>query len=299
MGKIPLLAAAMHGHLDVVKYLAERNDVDADSRDVTGETPLLVAAKNGHLETVKYLAEREDVEASRKDFKSRTSLSYAAEQGRFEVVKYLAERQDIKPDLKDSSGRTPLSLAAGEDGMKGDTVTYLSRRIDVDTNSKDKTSRTAPSWAARLRYNSENLRALLDLRDIDVNAKDDKGWTPLMHAVIEASSPGTELLVQDSRVYVNAEDNTGYTALMSVACLSPVYLPYNLQNWEVLAPRSNIDQDLKDRLHKALRYDQGDVRKSEVASIVRERNKRKQLVQPKRAAPNPAGRRKKMKTAKH
>ena len=62
-GWTPLSWAAINGHEGVVRLLAEREDVEADSKNKDGNTPLSCAAINGHEGVVRLLAERDDVEA--------------------------------------------------------------------------------------------------------------------------------------------------------------------------------------------------------------------------------------------
>ena len=52
----PLHAAALNGHLDMVKLLCEAG-VDKEKAAVDGATPLHVAALIGHLDIVKFLRE--------------------------------------------------------------------------------------------------------------------------------------------------------------------------------------------------------------------------------------------------
>ena len=57
----------------MVKLLAERDDIDANSKDNRGRTPLRMAAWRGHEAVV----ERNDVDADSKDNDGRTPLSTA------------------------------------------------------------------------------------------------------------------------------------------------------------------------------------------------------------------------------
>jgi ankyrin repeat protein len=46
------------GDVDVVKAVAERTQVDLETRDAADKTPLHMAADNGHLPVVQYLCEQ-------------------------------------------------------------------------------------------------------------------------------------------------------------------------------------------------------------------------------------------------
>ena len=52
-GITALIRAAGHGHLDVVKYLADKWGVDIDATTADGDTALIRAAHSGHLDVVK------------------------------------------------------------------------------------------------------------------------------------------------------------------------------------------------------------------------------------------------------
>ncbi|OBT54158.1 hypothetical protein VE04_10305 [Pseudogymnoascus sp. 24MN13] len=117
-GRTPLSRAAEDGSEAVVKLLIERDDVDANSEDNSGQTPLWWAIDSYHI------VEESEQEA---------------------VVKLLLERNVI-PDSKNEDGRTPLSKAAGR-GHKA-IVKLLLERNDVDHNSEDKDGHTPLWWAA-------------------------------------------------------------------------------------------------------------------------------------------------------
>ena len=76
--------AAANGHLDVLKYLVEKEGFDIH---VESEAALRFASQNGYLDIVKYLMEKgADIHALW-DF----SLRHASENGHLNVVKYLVE----------------------------------------------------------------------------------------------------------------------------------------------------------------------------------------------------------------
>lgn len=56
-GIAPLQKAALNGHVDVIKFLIEKN-CRLDCRSLDQDTPLIDAVENGHLEVVKILLER-------------------------------------------------------------------------------------------------------------------------------------------------------------------------------------------------------------------------------------------------
>ena len=72
-----------------MKILLEREEVNPNKPDNSGQTPLTYAAKNGHEGVVRILLGREEVNPDRTDNEGRTPLSFAAEYGHEGVVKML------------------------------------------------------------------------------------------------------------------------------------------------------------------------------------------------------------------
>jgi hypothetical protein len=83
--------------------------LQAAAKRTDGSTPLHLAAQEGHLEVVKFLVERE-AEGNAKKTGGRMPLHSAAQEGHLDVVKFLVERE-VEVNLK-TDGLTPLHLAS-------------------------------------------------------------------------------------------------------------------------------------------------------------------------------------------
>ena len=181
-GDTPLHRAAVRGHLEVVKYLLSRDDVDANMRNRGNNTPLHEAAYYGRLDVVKYLLSRDDVDANARDGGGDTPLHDAARSGHLDVVKYFLSRDGVDvapPDGGD--GHTPLHEAARSGHL--DVVKYLSSRDDVDADARDVVGQTSLHHAAVYgHFNLNVVKYLLSRNDVDVNALDIWGQTPLHYA---------------------------------------------------------------------------------------------------------------------
>ena len=79
----PLHWAVWYDHLEVVKYLLSRGDVDANAYALTAHRylsisrPFDLAAASGYLEVVKYLASRGDVDADARNNNGSSALHWA------------------------------------------------------------------------------------------------------------------------------------------------------------------------------------------------------------------------------
>jgi Ankyrin repeats (3 copies)/Ankyrin repeats (many copies) len=141
----------------------------------------------------KLLAERDDVEVDSKDDSGQTPLSWAAVSGREAVVKLLLETGKVDVDSKDTAGQTPLSWAAGS-GHEA-VVKLLLETGKVDVDSKDKYGRTPLSQAATNGYEAV-VKLLLETGKVDIESKDTEyGQTPLSRA----AESGNEAVVKPAR----------------------------------------------------------------------------------------------------
>ncbi|EGO00483.1 hypothetical protein SERLA73DRAFT_181093, partial [Serpula lacrymans var. lacrymans S7.3] len=105
---------------------------------------------NGNTGITRLLLVRQDMDPNSKDLTGRTSLSLAAEEGHSEVVQLLLARHGINIDSKDAYGQTPLWLAARHGHAK--TVECLLAFRNIDVNVIPMHSYIPPLWAAACRY---------------------------------------------------------------------------------------------------------------------------------------------------
>ena len=126
-GGTPLLAAAEHGRLDVVKALMAAR-CDMDKADDHGTTPVLAAAEFGHLDVVKALTEAGcDIEEN-----GGASVLGAARYGHLDVVKALIEVR-CAIDKANNDGWTPVFAAALNGHV--DVLQFLAPLVDVNVST--------------------------------------------------------------------------------------------------------------------------------------------------------------------
>ena len=180
--------AARNGHLDVVKYLLSRGDVDANARNAGGQTPLYLAASNGHLDVVKHLLSRGDVDANARSVSNFSPLHEAASNGHLDVVKHLLSRGDVDVNARDDYFRyTPLHLAVqgaylDADGDLG-VMKYLLSRDGVDARAQDRWGKTPLHWAAEFGLLDAVKHLLLKT---PINSRSPVSGTPLDSVIAES-----------------------------------------------------------------------------------------------------------------
>ena len=197
--------AARVGNVEAVKkHLAAGTYVNAKEND--GLTPLHYAALAGHKEIVELLiAAGADVNA--KCATGRTPINYAM------VLKHL----EIAELIRKSGGKSMLTLEAEyklsnltvHEAAKERNIELVKLRLDsgVDVNEKNENGWT-PLHSAALGGDKEIVKMLI-AASADVNAKNRIGWTPLYNAKTKEI---VELLIGGG-ADVNAKDEEGKTPL--------------------------------------------------------------------------------------
>ena len=84
------LYAAQNGHLEIVKYLLQKEKSSIDQTNLKNESCVLLSAKNGHLDTVKWLL-AQGASINERNSKGDSCVSLAAKKGHLNTVKWLLE----------------------------------------------------------------------------------------------------------------------------------------------------------------------------------------------------------------
>eukprot|EP00913_Durusdinium_trenchii_P030078 g28185.t1 len=179
------------GRLEVLRIFIERLP-SLDFLNNRGETPLHYAARGGHMACVVALlhdagGRQASCDAGAVDSHGWNLLMHACVSGHLDLVNLLLQnREGQHPDLAfapldvnhgDTGGVNALCVAAREGHWQLLPSLVLS---GSNTSAKDRDGFTAVHWAA-MEDEALTMKCLLDL-GLDANAKDFKGWTPLMHA---------------------------------------------------------------------------------------------------------------------
>jgi ankyrin repeat protein len=202
----------------IARVLTDRI-TDASAADTAGSTFLHVAARQGipelaarALELMRSSAagpESLAAQVDRQDRFGRTALALAASRGDEEVARLLLE-SGADPNRPGERGATPLVLAARQ-GHPEVADVLLSAGAEASPRG-----RTTPLHEA-VQERSLAVAGLLLSRGGDINARDEKGNTPLYYAVeTRTGTPGLELvrLLLDTGAAADERNAGGATALL-------------------------------------------------------------------------------------
>ena len=200
---ISILDAAFGGNIEAVKqHIAAGADVNAKYE---GWTPLHTAVEGGHKEIAELLIDNgADVNAMDKD--GRTPLHFASAKGHKEIAELLiAEGADVNVIIQSGSFQemTPLDMAT--DKNRTETEDLLRKHGGKTGEELD-----ALFDAAKTGNVTDAKKAIAD--DLDVNARDDEGMTPLLYAVWEGHREIVELLLANG-ADTSAKNPDGQTPL--------------------------------------------------------------------------------------
>ena len=202
-GRTPLHRSATVGASKPAEvFLASGANIEALTLD--GETPLQIAANHSAYRMVQFLtnagAKVEDV----CNMAENVALFLAAESGETGMVQTLLREGVADIDCQDGKGNTPLHIATFYGHL--DTVAAL---IDGAANCKtvNHDGDTPLHLAVMDRPSATDIISLLLAANVDIDARNDRGETPL-HKTCNGAAAAMKQLV-DARANIEARDIFG------------------------------------------------------------------------------------------
>lgn len=203
-GSNALHEAALKGHTGIVQALIGRK-VNLNAVDKNEDTALHYASSHGHLAAAKALVDA-GAQFNVQSDERGTPLHYAATARHLQIVDLLLSK-GAAINYKDEEGKTPLMLAVGGLMVKprepGELIAIIDRLVNAGTNleARDYVGDTALAIAAR-KDETLAMQKLIHL-GADVETEDDKGRTPLYHAVAESHNDAVRILLNDGHADPN------------------------------------------------------------------------------------------------
>ena len=192
---------------DTLRYILEKNKDLVNNRDDGGWTPLHKMAfkqfygKNDekYLEIAELLLKYgADINAVTENKFKSTPLHIAIENGNFKMVELLLKYDKLNINAIDSKGWTALHMIACKKGSSEDLKKYaeiaeLLLKCGANINAVvENKIKSTPLHLAIVRENFEMIKLFLKYDDIDINAKNDGGWTAL-HMIADKKGSEEEL----------------------------------------------------------------------------------------------------------
>ena len=182
--------ATKFGHLPIVKYLVEKQNIYINTKGECGRTSLHYACANGNFQIVEYLILK-DADIFARDDKENSIIHSATIEGHLPLVKYLIEKHNIGINNKDEDGKTPLHIAC-EKGYQSIIDYFISKGADVF--ARDDKGYYAIHYAAIGGYLSI-VKYLIEQHNFDVNSKGSANVTPLHEACLNGHLQIVEYLI--------------------------------------------------------------------------------------------------------
>jgi serine/threonine-protein phosphatase 6 regulatory ankyrin repeat subunit B len=184
---------------------------DVNQRDGNGKTLLHeVVYDLTSDEKVRELLSRRGVEIDPKQFDDTTPLYRAGLAGNARAFRLLLERDADVNDRNNSNRWTILICAAAANGVE--IAEPLLERRDLDVNAADDKGDTALHVASD-RGHTRIVELLLARPDIQINLRNQLGWSPLTKASFGGHVDVVRRLLARSDAEVNTVDHDGQTPL--------------------------------------------------------------------------------------
>ncbi|KAB8339216.1 hypothetical protein FH972_022150 [Carpinus fangiana] len=211
-GQTALYYCAGKNHLKVAEKLLSVRRVRPSLVSKSHEAALKIAADLGYGEMVNLIITRDETVLADRQVVSNLIVE-AAENGHVAILDTLLQKT-VQSNLKRIVIRKTLWAAAraGHDAA----VELLLKRSDVDVNSRDEHGWT-PLHSSAFEGHEGVVKLLLQRSDVDVNSREKDGWTPLHHSIDKGHKGVVKLLLKRGDVDVNSRDEEGWTPLHSSA----------------------------------------------------------------------------------
>lgn len=182
--------------------LVEKTPEILEWTDSSGNTVIHLAVIDGREEDVKFLVGKK-LEPDRRNDSGRTALHLALQEKHSKIAEFLIEAGwDV--NAEDKSLCTPLHFAVFFDNSENTIEILLKKGAKVNAQIIGMTplhmavSKPEAIWL---------VKKLLDSKDINVNIKDNKDFTPLIMAIVCRNEPAFQLLLERKEIDLSGIGN--------------------------------------------------------------------------------------------
>ncbi len=208
-GHSPLTYACRFGWLEIVKTLISRETDSFNDRPSLAH----IAAKNGHLELLKWLLETQEIDLESTDSEGNTLLHNAYISDNVSLIKYLTQEKKLLNDKLNNNKETCLQTGARFGAFQ--SVVYGLEQEKLDPNLPDHENNTLLHFA----YIGNNpvLIDFLIKRYLMVSTKNKSGNTPFHKACTSGSIKSIEYHKNNLTPPWNEKNDSGFTPLQCAA----------------------------------------------------------------------------------
>ncbi|XP_067660172.1 putative ankyrin repeat protein RF_0381 [Haliotis asinina] len=221
-------------NVDVVKYVLMQKIVSINSQDKYGWTPAMKAAFYNSNDVFDVLVEARANLLLVSDGEE-TILHVACQGGNVDIIKYLLTQDIVDIDRKDWFGWTPVMCTANH-GHKDafDVLVEGGADLAIMGNNKINTLHLACEGG-----NVEIIKYLLKHDIVDINSRDGKGSTPIMHVANDGHEDVFDVLIDKGAdvSLVNGDKET----ILHLACKGG-----NVEIIKYLLTRNTVDINSRD-----------------------------------------------------
>ncbi|XP_051004280.1 2-5A-dependent ribonuclease [Acomys russatus] len=220
-GWTPLHNAVQSGRVDIVELLLDHG-ADPRRRKRNGATPLIIAGIRGDVRLLQILLSK-GAEVSECDFNGFTAFMEAAEYGKVEALRFLFDkganvnlrRETTEDKLRLKQGGATALMSAAENG-RTEVLSILLNDMGAEVDARDNMGRNAliRTLLNRDGENVEEITNLLLRHGADVNARGERGKTPLISAVERKHAGLVKMLLSREGINIDDKDSEGKTALL-------------------------------------------------------------------------------------
>ncbi|KAF0719166.1 Aste57867_1234 [Aphanomyces stellatus] len=210
----------------VVQALLDHNDLDINLTTTDGESPLIAAVRSGQEGICKLLLQLPTLNVNcqgpakmhlslHETTGNQTALYIASELGQTELVEAMLTRADVDVNLPDEAGNTPLIAALSSSRLA--VVEKLLAHPTLLVNAQFREDKATALFVACENGLDKVVSLLLAREDIDVNATNSTGVSPLLAAMRFGHLAIVDLLLARADVDVNCRGTAKEETALHVA----------------------------------------------------------------------------------